>query len=436
MKQLIIILISLLPILAWSQDINSNLTLEKAMQIAMEHNHEVKIAKNRLQQASNSNTKGNAGLLPSLSIGGNTEYSNKNSKTKMRPNGQVINANGTSNTTFAGSVRADYTLFGGFGKLYSYEKLQQNNERMRLLYRLQMENTILQTVQAYYNVCNAQQLLGISKKSISISTDRLKRVKTRQEFGQARSIDILNAEVDYNTDSTRVLNAELNYKNSIKNLNLIMGIDIDADYTVEDKTEIGLLETQESIEQKAMQNNSNLLAQQQAEIIARSDYKITQAMRYPKLSAFGTYGYYRQNNSAGQNEYMQQIGPTVGLSLQWNIFNGMQQRIREKNANLEVQNTQEMLERLKAQLQRDIASAYTDFDYKKRTINLEEKSLARSKLNFERTRELYKLGRATSLEFRTAQQNYLNAENNYNSARYNAKLAEILLLKVAGELVK
>lgn len=62
--------------------------------------------------------------------------------------------------------------------------------------------------------------------------------------------------------------------------------------------------------------------------------------------------------------------------------------------------------------------------------------MAQAKLNFSRTQELYKLGRATSIEFRTAQQNYLNAENNYNAAHYNAKLAEIVLLKVTGELVK
>lgn len=159
-------------------------------------------------------------------------------------------------------------------------------------------------------------------------------------------------------------------------------------------------------------------------------------MRYPRLSLYGTYAYYRQNSSAGTYNYTQQTVPTAGINLSWNIFNGRQQRIREKNANLELQNTQETLLNVTVHLQRDIANAYTDFDYKKRTVELQERSMAQAKLNFSRTQELYKLGRATSIEFRTAQQNYLNAENNYNTARYNAKLTEIVLLKVAGELVK
>lgn len=93
-------------------------------------------------------------------------------------------------------------------------------------------------------------------------------------------------------------------------------------------------------------------------------------MRYPRLSLYGTYAYYRQNSSAGTYNYTQQTVPTAGINLSWNIFNGRQQRIREKNANLELQNTQETLLNVTVHLQRDIANAYTDFDYKKRTVEL------------------------------------------------------------------
>ncbi len=55
---------------------------------------------------------------------------------------------------------------------------------------------------------------------------------------------------------------------------------------------------------------------------------------------------------------------------------------------------------------------------------------------FDRTQELYRLGQVNSIAFRTAQQNYLNAENAYNAARYAAKLSEIVLLKTVGQLVK
>ncbi len=436
MKYKLLILISLLPNLLLAQTIEGKLNLEKAIQIALENNYDIKTAKNQLQQAKNSNTKGNAGLLPSVSAGGGADYSDKDIKMKMRSNNQVVSTDGANTTTFTGNIRVDYTLFGGFGKIYTYKKLKNNNERAKWQYRMQIENTILQTAQAYYAVCNASQQLNLSKKSIAISADRLKRAKARQEFGQAGTLDILNAEVDYNADSTRMLNAELQYKNSIKNLNVVLGITVDTNYKVDDAVQFTAIDNEAVMQQKAMQNNSIWLMQQYLQKMAALDVKITKSQRYPSLSAYGTYAYYRQNAGTGQNKYLQQTGPGAGLSLRWNIFNGKQQRIREKNAVLQLENTQIAADKLKAQLQRDIANAYTDFDYKKRTITLQERSRARAKLNFERTQELYRLGQVNSIAFRTAQQNYLNAENAYNASRYAAKLSEIILLKTAGQLVK
>ncbi len=436
MKHKLLIIMLLLPSFMAAQTISGKLSLENAINLALENNYDIKTAKNQLQEAENSNTRGNAGLLPSVSAGGSAEYANKNAKVKPRSLGMEVGSDGATTTTFMGNIRVDYTLFGGFAKLYTYKKLQQNNERVRSLYRLNIENTIVQTAQAYYTLCNASKQLEMINRSIEISADRLKRVKTRQEFGQAGTLDILNAEVDYNADSSRLLTAELQYKNSIKNLNVIMGIDVDEKYEVDDKVEFNIIDNEATMQEKAMKNNSLLLMNQYLQAIAELDIKITKSNRYPSLSAYGTYSFYRQNTSVGQTEYVQQIGPSVGLSLRWSIFNGRQQHIREQNAMLELENAKISAEKLKAELQRDISNAYTDYDYKKRAVDLQEKNRARAKLNFQRTQELYRLGQVSSIVFRTAQQNYLNAEKSYNSAKYSTKLSEIVLLKIAGELVK
>ena len=55
--------------------------------------------------------------------------------------------------------------------------------------------------------------------------------------------------------------------------------------------------------------------------------------------------------------------------------------------------------------------------------------------NFTRTEELFKLGQVTSIEFRQAQINLLNAETALNNAKYDAKLFELELLQLSGELL-
>ena len=55
--------------------------------------------------------------------------------------------------------------------------------------------------------------------------------------------------------------------------------------------------------------------------------------------------------------------------------------------------------------------------------------------NFNRTQEKYKLGQATSIEFRQAQLNLINSELNRNQAKYAAKIAELTVLQLSGELL-
>ena len=55
--------------------------------------------------------------------------------------------------------------------------------------------------------------------------------------------------------------------------------------------------------------------------------------------------------------------------------------------------------------------------------------------NYERSQERYKLGQITSVELRQAQINLLNAQTNKNLAKYEAKLSELELLQLTGQLL-
>ncbi|MGN6645900.1 MAG: TolC family protein, partial [Cytophaga sp.] len=46
----------------------------------------------------------------------------------------------------------------------------------------------------------------------------------------------------------------------------------------------------------------------------------------------------------------------------------------------------------------------------------------------------FKLGSITTVEFRAAQLNYINATVRYSTAQYNAKLAEINLNQISGTM--
>ena len=69
------------------------------------------------------------------------------------------------------------------------------------------------------------------------------------------------------------------------------------------------------------------------------------------------------------------------------------------------------------------------------SLQVQEKNVITNELNFDRTNERYKLGQVTSIDFRQAQVNLINAELSVSNAKYTAKNAELQLLQLAGSLL-
>ncbi|MDG1174404.1 MAG: TolC family protein, partial [Flavobacteriales bacterium] len=68
-------------------------------------------------------------------------------------------------------------------------------------------------------------------------------------------------------------------------------------------------------------------------------------------------------------------------------------------------------------------------------IQNEETNVKISNQNFLKSKELFNLGKITSLEYRQAQLNLINNKLNLLNATYNAKLAELQLKRFAGLLL-
>ena len=92
-------------------------------------------------------------------------------------------------------------------------------------------------------------------------------------------------------------------------------------------------------------------------------------------------------------------------------------------------------ELVEQQLERDIVNAWATYQNSIFILEVEESAVETNRENFTRTEEQVKFGRLTSIEFRQAQLNLLNAQTSVNNARLNAKLAEIQLLALVGRLL-
>ncbi|MDP3353280.1 MAG: TolC family protein, partial [Flavobacteriaceae bacterium] len=166
------------------------------------------------------------------------------------------------------------------------------------------------------------------------------------------------------------------------------------------------------------------------------DLKINNAGWFPSLNLNSNYGFTNYNNDFTYlYDEQKSKNLSAGLSLSWNIFDGGTTKTRVQNAKISIENLAIQKEELLQELKRNVHNAWEIYQNNLYILKAEETNLATNKHNFERTQELFKLGQITSIQFRQAQVNLLNVETNLNKAKYEAKIAEIILLQLSGKLL-
>ena len=146
----------------------------------------------------------------------------------------------------------------------------------------------------------------------------------------------------------------------------------------------------------------------------------------PSIGLTGAYGWNKGNNNAASFVAVStNTGLSGGLNLSWNLFDGGATATRVTNAKIDLENKALEKEAMIIDIERNFNNAWDDYQNKLAIFQVQENNILTSKNNFSRTQENYKLGQATSIEFRQAQLNFINSELNRNQAKYAAKIAEL-----------
>lgn len=433
MKRSWTLLMALLSLGTLAQD---RLGLDQVVQICLERNYDVVVARNTAEVAENSAVPGNAGLTPTIALNGNGSYSNNNTNLTFAGDIPPVSQDGAQSQTLGGNVGLNYILFDGLGTIYSYKQLKNSAKIADLEARFTIENTLLQTVVTYYNVARLKQQYDITQSNLDISRDRLRRQEVGYDFGSSTKLNVLNAEVDYNADSVSVLQARQSWLNERRTLNQLLGFEIDTEYEVDTNVVYAPGLALDSMLSSAMQNNALLLAAAYREQGADFDIKRAQGQRYPRLDLNAQYGYTNNQNDAGILLEQENQGFSGGITLRWVLFDGDRISAQVKNAKLAYESSQELREKTNTGVERDVKNAWGNYENDLTVLEIERINVETNQINFERSQEQFARGQITSTQFREAQRNLALARINLNNARYTLKLSELELIRLSGRLLQ
>ena len=411
------------------------LTPEEAVSIALDNNYGIKLANKNLEVAKNNASVLNSGFLPTVTGNAGAGYSIDNTEADFS-NGNVTILNGAESSRYNASVNLNYVLFDGLGRSYNYKQFKEQYQLSELQVRETIENTIFQLFTIYYNVAQITENTSALEQTLGISNDRLKRAEYQFNYGQSTKLGVLNAEVDINNDSINLINSKQNLKNAKRDLNVVFGNAITMDFDVDTNISFDALYNKEELFEKAKTRNTALLQIDKNIAISNYGVKSGKSAYLPTVGLTGSYGWNKNNNNAASFLAVSiNTGVSAGLNLSWNLFDGGSTITRVKNAQIDLDNQLLQKELLLVNLERDFNNAWDNYQNKFNIYKIREDNIGTSKNNFDRTEEKFKLGQVNSLEFRQAQLNLRNAELTRNEAKYQAKLAELELLQLSGELL-
>ena len=412
------------------------LTKDAAVSEVLQNNFGIIIAKNNLNIAENNKKLLNSGYLPSVTGNAGANY-NKDDQEVTFQDGSVNKVDGVETTRYNASVNLAYTLFDGLGRWYDYKRFKEEYNLSELEVRETIETTILQLFSVYYEVARLTENNTVLEETFQNTKSRLERAEYKFDYGQSNKLEVLNAEVDLVTDSINLMLARQQLVNTKRDLNVVTNeknlertFEVDTLVVFTNPLQLeGFLEAVDSSNVRLLQANQDVL-------ISDYNYKASKAIYLPSVGLTGSYGW-NEGNFPATNFLSSSTttGLGAGISLRWSLFDGGKGITSVKNARIQHTNQNIFKEQIRSEVKRDVANAKGNYINRLAIYELLEQNVVTAKDNYNRSNERYKLGQITSVELRQAQINLLNARTNKNLAKYQAKLAELELLQLTGQLL-
>lgn len=409
------------------------LKLDDAVGIALKNNYDIRIASNSGKVDSIGVSIANAGMLPRLDAT-LTQNNNIQNTKQTRSTGEVQELNNAKNNSLNYGVTLGWTVFDGFKMFARYDQLKELRKQGDAELKMTILTKVSDVMTTYYDLVQQQQLLKALDTTIVISKQRLKTAENRFTIGKASKLEVLNAQVDMNTDTTTFLRQKELYENTKIQLNQILARDVSINFSVTESVEIDDKLVLSDLNDLATKQNPQLQLAVINKRIAELDLKQIRGNRYPTVKLNTGYIFNNTQSSLGFTSQTESRGLNYGVSASLNIFNGFQQNRNEKIAKLQIENSNITLEKQTQTLNAQLAMAFQTYLTNLELSKLEENNEAIAKKNLEITLDKFKIGTISTLEFRSAQENYVNAIARNSSAKFQAKISEVALKEIAGNI--
>ena len=436
MSRLLVIIVFFGSFSGFGQD---SLSLKKAIEIGLQKNFDIQLTQRNVAINQIMNSWGEAGSLPQINITAgqiNSISDQRNNPISFAP--YLFQSNDVS-----GNLALNWTLFNGFGIQANKSKLEQLQIQSENTATLAIENTIHGIILSYYQAKMQREQLNLIFNLIQLSKEKYDQQVLKSNLGVGVKFELLQYENNLLADSSSFYLQELAYRNSIRNLNLLMGESIEKEWILSSEIKPELNDKDfNTLKNEMLANNTNIKNQFLNISLNQQDISIAKSSFYPNLILnAGT------NTSVGKLQTNDVNAPFPGASsqnlnyyanftLNFRLFDGG--KVRRGIKALEIQNevNQIQLEQMQQQLVLELSNTFALYQTRKKIFELNKKAFIASKENLEIARFKEKTGLINSFNFRDIEMNYLSSGVNLYQSSFDLLESNATLLKLTGKIIQ
>ena len=411
-------------------------SLKQCIETGLERNYSIRIIRNEQLISDNNATQGNAGYLPTIDLSGGFSGTVNNNRNKLS-DGTTERENGVNSETGNIGLNVNWTVFDGFGIQAEYARLKELKKMGELDTRLTIEDFVATLSGEYYNMIRQYIRLRNLRSSLDLSRERVRIAEERYHIGSGSRMDLQQAQVAFNADSSNVLNQLKVVHTSRIRLNELMALDnIDEQIALKDSViRPNIFLDEVDLWQSTLASNASLLIAQKNQTLSELDYKKVKSRDYPYVKLNAGYGYTANWYEVGATDLQQRLGLNYGLTVGLNLFDGFNRRRERRNARIQIENSQLKKQELELGLRADMSNLWMAYRNNLDLWSLEKENVIVALENHRIAIDRYKLGELSGIELREAQISLLEAEERQSIAEYSTKLCEISLLQLSGQIL-
>ena len=409
------------------------LSLENAVNMALKNNFDILVANNSASISKENNTRGNAGMLPTVALFGTGNYS-LNNRYQKNTDGTSVNTSSLNTTSLSAGAELSWTLFDGGKMFVTKSKLNEIQALGEIQYRDKVLKTLFNVIGAYYDVVRQKQQLKSINEALSYNKERVKISQAGYNAGSLIKTDLLQAKIDLNVALESQINQQFIIVQAMKTLNQLLCISKDSDFLVTDSIQLNYTPDRNDLILKLNASNTSILSFQKQIDIANLTVKEFKSGYLPVVDLNAGYYFSQSTNTNASISQSRTVGPQVGGTLVIPLFSAGENKRKINVARFESESATLDLKNIKLQVNILLDNTLTDFENQQQLLKIEtennELALENIKISLERLR----LGQTTSLEVHIAQEDFVQSNTRLINFRYNLKLAETKLKQLVSGL--